>query len=52
MTTRGIGETDAEQIGDFIDRALRNADNEEVLKALREEVRTFCRRFPVVRAGI
>lgn len=50
MTTRGIREADAEQIGDFIDRALKNADNEEVLKALREEVRTFCRRFPVVRA--
>jgi hypothetical protein len=33
-----------EQIGDFIDRALKNADNEEVLKALREEVRTFCRK--------
>lgn len=49
MTTRGIREADAEQIGDFIDRALKNADNEEVLKALREEVRTFCRRFPVVR---
>jgi len=51
MTTRGIREADAEQIGDFIDRALKNADNEEVLKALREEVRIFCRRFPVVRAG-
>jgi len=51
MTTRGIREDDARQIGDFIDRALKNADNEEVLKALREEVRTFCRRFPVVRAN-
>lgn len=51
MTTRGIREDDARQIGDFIDRALKNADNEEILKALREEVRTFCRRFPVVRAG-
>lgn len=51
MTTRGIREDDARQIGDFIDRALKNADNEEVLKALREEVRTFCRRFPVVRAA-
>jgi len=50
MTTRGIREDDARQIGDFIDRALKNADNEEVLRALREEVRTFCRRFPVVRA--
>lgn len=51
MTTRGIREDDARQIGDFIDRALKNADSEEVLKALREEVRTFCRRFPVVRAN-
>ncbi len=51
MTTRGIREDDARIIGDFIDRALKNADNEEYLKALREEVRTFCRRFPVVRAG-
>ena len=51
MTTRGIRETDAEQIGDFIDRALKNADNEEVLKTLREEVRTFCHRFPVVRSS-
>lgn len=51
MTTRGIREDDARQIGDFIDRALKNADNEEVLKRLREEVRTFCRKFPVERAG-
>lgn len=51
MTTRGIREADAVQIGDFIDRALKNADNEEVLRALREEVRAFCRKFPVVRAG-
>lgn len=51
MTTRGIREDDARTIGDFIDRALKNADNEEFLKALREEVRTFCRRFPVVRAA-
>ena len=50
MTTRGIRENDARIIGDFIDRALKNADNEEYLKELREEVRTFCRRFPVVRA--
>jgi len=51
MTTRGIREDDAHIIGDFIDRALRNADDEEYLKSLREEVRTFCHRFPVVRAG-
>ena len=51
MTTRGIREDDARQIGDFIDRGLKNADNEEVLKSLREEVRIFCRSFPVVRAN-
>ena len=50
MTTRGIREEDARTIGDFIDRALKNADDVEFLKALREEVRTFCHRFPVVRA--
>jgi glycine/serine hydroxymethyltransferase len=51
MTTRGIREVDAEKIGDFIDRALKNADNEEYLKSLREEVRVFCGKFPVVRVS-
>lgn len=50
MTTRGIREDDAREIGRLIDEALKNSDNEEKLLALREEVKVFCERFPVVRA--
>lgn len=49
MTTRGIQENDAKIIGDFIDRALKNADNEDMLKWIRAEVLEFCKRFPVPR---
>ena len=47
MTTRGIKEEDVKKIVEFIDQALKNKDNEEVLAGLRNKVREFSLKFPV-----
>jgi glycine hydroxymethyltransferase len=47
MTTRGVKEADVKQIVAFIDQALKNKDNEEVLAELRNKVRDFALKFPV-----
>ena len=49
MTTRGVKEADAKQIVAFMDQALKNKDNEEILAGLRTKVREFCKNFPVPR---
>ena len=41
VTTRGLVEADMEVIVDFIDRALQNADNEEALEEIADEVNDF-----------
>lgn len=47
MTTRGVKETDTKQIVDFMDRAFKNHDNEEILQTIKQEVMDFCKNFPV-----
>jgi len=47
MTTRGIKEADTKKIVEFIDQALKNKDNEEVLAEFRNKVKEFCKKFPV-----
>ncbi len=47
MTTRGVKEEDTRKIVDFMDRALKNKDNEEELKNIRQEVIEFTKKFPV-----
>jgi len=47
MTTRGIKEADAKKIVEFIDQALKNKDNEEMLAELRIKVRELSLSFPV-----
>lgn len=47
MTTRWIKEEETKKIAEFIDKALKNRDNEEVLQQIKQEVKTFCKAFPV-----
>lgn len=47
ITSRGMKEKDMVKVADFIDRALKNKDNETVLTQLRSEVNTFCNSFPL-----
>lgn len=47
VTTRGMLETDIEQVADFISEALTEPKNIERLHALREKVFAFNRRFPL-----
>ena len=47
MTTRGLNETDFASIGHIIARALKNKDNEDVLKGLQKEVLTITEKYPI-----
>jgi glycine hydroxymethyltransferase len=47
MTTRGVKEDDTKQIVAFMDQALKNKDNEEILAELRIKVRELALKFPV-----
>ncbi len=47
ITTRGMKETEMEVIAGFIDRVLANRTDEELLKKVSEEVKTFCESFPL-----
>ena len=47
MTTRGVKEDDVKQIVEFMDQALKNRENEEVLTELKEKVREMSLKFPV-----
>lgn len=47
VTTRGMKEAEMEKIAEWMDRTIQNVQNEEVLKAIKEEVREMCVKFPV-----
>ncbi len=47
MTTRGMKEDDMKTIVEFIDKVVRNHDNEDVLNSVKNEVKTFCSPFPL-----
>jgi glycine hydroxymethyltransferase len=47
VTTRGMKETEMEQIGDFIVRALHRVADESNLQSIAREVGALCERFPV-----
>ena len=46
-TTRGMNEEDMMTIAQWIVRALRRPDDAPTIEALRAEVKTMCRRYPV-----
>ncbi|PIK16759.1 MAG: serine hydroxymethyltransferase [Halobacteriovorax sp. JY17] len=47
ITTRGLTEKHMDQLGAWMSKALKNHDNEEVLKEVRAEVLALCKEFPV-----
>ncbi|WP_417335500.1 serine hydroxymethyltransferase [Halobacteriovorax marinus] len=47
ITTRGLKENHMEQLGTWISKALRNSEDEGVLKSIKEEVLALCKDFPV-----
>ncbi|MGE0451032.1 MAG: serine hydroxymethyltransferase [Vicinamibacterales bacterium] len=47
VTSRGLREPEMEMVGSLIARALEAPDNEIAIAAIREEVETLCRKFPL-----
>ena len=47
MTTRGLKESDMEQIVVYIDKVLMNHDNETVLSTVKEEINEWMNAFPL-----
>lgn len=47
VTTRGMKEPEMVILAEFINRVLGRTDNPKRLKTIREEVRRFCRGFPL-----
>ena len=47
VTTRGMAEPEIDAISGFIARAAENHDDEKVLRAIRDDVRELCLKFPV-----
>ncbi len=47
LTTRGLTEPDMATVASFIDRALLGKDDAAALAKIRQEVATFCQRFPM-----
>lgn len=47
MTTRGMKETEMEVIAGFINRAVQNSTDEVQLDKIKEEVKNFCKNFPL-----
>jgi len=47
MTTRWVKELDTIKIINFIDSAIKNKDDNEKLLSIRQEVKYFCKHFPV-----
>jgi len=47
LTTRGMKEAEMKQVGDWILRVLRAASDDGAIGRVREEIREFCKNFPV-----
>ena len=46
-TTRGMKEPEMEKIAEFIDKAISNSENEEVLLQIKNDVKKLCSGFPL-----
>ncbi len=47
ITTRGMKEAEMEILGNFMLQAIAKKDDASAINALHEEVKTFCKKFPV-----
>lgn len=49
LTTRGMKEREVRKISEWMDGALRSKGDPHVLKSIRKEVMTLCKKFPLYR---
>ena len=47
LTTRGLKEAEMVQVAQWLDRVMSSGGDEAVCAEVREEIRTFCERFPL-----
>jgi len=47
LTTRGLKETEMEQVGKWIDRAIKAASNESELANIKQEIMAFAKDYPL-----
>ncbi len=47
LTTRGMGTGEMDHIVEMIDQVLKNADDEALLRSVREDVKSLCSQFPL-----
>tara|TARA_Y100000310_G_C20692833_1_gene823470 strand:+ start:108 stop:1349 length:1242 start_codon:yes stop_codon:yes gene_type:complete len=47
LTSRGMGEKEMQQVGQFIVRAIENHDNDSAKAELRKEIMGLCEKFPI-----
>ena len=47
ITTRGFDENDSRKVADIMDRTIQNKDNDEALKAIRQEIVDLCKAHPL-----
>jgi len=47
VTSRGMRETEMEQIAEFVTRALKHATDEQLLQSIADDVGELCKKFPV-----
>jgi glycine hydroxymethyltransferase len=47
ITTRGMKTEHMQIVADMIDKVLMNADNEQIIASVREDVKTFMQQFPL-----
>ncbi|MDR1080609.1 MAG: serine hydroxymethyltransferase [Deltaproteobacteria bacterium] len=47
LTTRGLAESDMDEVAEFVTTALHNSEDDSQLKKIRERVTAFSRKFPL-----
>ncbi len=47
MTTRGLTEEHMKLVANWINKALRNGEDENIINSIKNEVRELCKKFPV-----
>jgi glycine hydroxymethyltransferase len=47
ITTRGLKESDMKTLANWIDKALTNHENEEMLNEIKGEVKAFMKDYPL-----
>jgi len=47
ITSRGMREAEMERIAGWITEVVQNIDDDEVMKKINQEIKTFCKQFPI-----